>query len=644
MSDLFRTILIMSLSGSALALVLFAIKPLLRNRLPKSAQYYLWLVVIVAFLLPISQFAILSDQQAIPIPTVPTINDTVTRFVITQEEAYERFQTIPPVASGSASAYGWEQQALASLLTWATTYLVMLYPLGVLLFGLYYAVNYTIFMKLYRRRNRAASEEAYTILKALCKGPIPHLYQNPLASTPMLFGVFNPTIILPDQAYTTDQIRSILSHELVHLRRKDTFIKWLTLLVTTLHWFNPIVWFVVRREIERTCELACDEAVIRNLGMDEKQSYGDTLLFVSAESKLPRVVLAATMCEEQKNLKERLGSIMKSKQHTRIALILSAVLIFFAAGFVVALGVGNGNGGHATQTFAAEAPTRPSLSDAFGAGRPQPAGPEAELPAYITIRGAQFSTALTTLDLNRMALTNEELIPLRYMTNLTALWISNSQTALSDTSLTDLSPLAGLTNLTDLHLGGNQISDLTPLAGLTNLTALSLDMNQISDLSPLAGLTNLTGLGLGMNQISDITPLASLTNLTRLHLDGNQMSDLAPLAGLVNLTVLSLSGNRINDLSPLAGLTDLTYLWAGSNPLSDLGPLAGLTNLMSLSLYSNQISDLTPLAGLTNLSFLNLNENQIRDITPLAGLTNLDGVALDWNQISDWSTLARLFP
>ena len=53
---------------------------------------------------------------------------------------------------------------------------------------------------------------------------------------------------------------------------------------------------------------------------------------------------------------------------------------------------------------------------------------------------------------------------------------------------------------------------------------LQLDGNQISDVSPLASLTNLTDLDLGNNQISDVSPLASLTNLTDLGLYDNPLS------------------------------------------------------------------------------------------------------------------------
>ena len=80
-----------------------------------------------------------------------------------------------------------------------------------------------------------------------------------------------------------------------------------------------------------------------------------------------------------------------------------------------------------------------------------------------------------------------------------------------------------LSSLTKLILK-NKISDIKPLASLTNLTVLDLDNNQISDIKPLASLTNLTLLVLRNNQISDIKPLQSLTRLTELRLSGNPIA------------------------------------------------------------------------------------------------------------------------
>ena len=117
-------------------------------------------------------------------------------------------------------------------------------------------------------------------------------------------------------------------------------------------------------------------------------------------------------------------------------------------------------------------------------------------------------------------------------------------------NISDLTGLEFAIKLIRLNLGpefeqgrptnSNSVSDISPLAALTNLTELRLDHNQVSDISPLAALTNLTQLFLWNNSISNISPLAGLTNLTELRLDHNQVSDIAPLTALTNLTQLRL--------------------------------------------------------------------------------------------------------
>jgi Leucine-rich repeat (LRR) protein len=92
----------------------------------------------------------------------------------------------------------------------------------------------------------------------------------------------------------------------------------------------------------------------------------------------------------------------------------------------------------------------------------------------------------------------------------------------------------------------------------------------VRDLSPLAGLTNLTQVSLSYNQISDLTPLANLTNLSVLTLGNNQIVVLTPLMNLINLSYLSLQYNQIVDLSALVSNTgigsgDILYIW--NNPL-----------------------------------------------------------------------------
>ena len=110
-------------------------------------------------------------------------------------------------------------------------------------------------------------------------------------------------------------------------------------------------------------------------------------------------------------------------------------------------------------------------------------------------------------------------------------------------ALGDPIPAEKMATLTELHAPNAGISDLTGLEHATNLIRLGLgseylearnynvNSNSVSDVSALAGLTNLTWLDLNKNSISDISALAGLTNLTTLFLWSNSISDISALAG-----------------------------------------------------------------------------------------------------------------
>ena len=214
----------------------------------------------------------------------------------------------------------------------------------------------------------------------------------------------------------------------------------------------------------------------------------------------------------------------------------------------------------------------------------------------------------------------------------------------NDKGIRDLTGLEHATHAFWFTFERNQISDLSPLAGLENLSGLGLAGNQISDLSPLSELTSLTHLSIYFNpEITDLFPLVDLKNLEYISLIGNsEMSDISPLAGLVNLKTITIWGSPISDLSSLAGLKDLEILDICGSKASDISVLSKLTALKELYLVSNGISDVLPLSGLTNLTRLSLNENRISDVSPLAGLTNLKWLGLHHNSISDLSSLDAL--
>jgi hypothetical protein len=206
----------------------------------------------------------------------------------------------------------------------------------------------------------------------------------------------------------------------------------------------------------------------------------------------------------------------------------------------------------------------------------------------VSLADPNLETAVReALGLNQeTAITCEQALSLKELTARNPFW-----------NIRDLSGLEVFANLTSLDLGFfNDIGDITPIAGLTQLTFLNLGFNSISDIIPVTGLTQLTDLNLGFNSISDITPVTGLTQLTDLNVFGNSISDITPVAGLTQLTDLALGGHpSLSDITPVTGLTQLTDLNLQSSSISDITPVAGLTQLHTLSLRSNLINDLSPL-------------------------------------------------
>ena len=117
-----------------------------------------------------------------------------------------------------------------------------------------------------------------------------------------------------------------------------------------------------------------------------------------------------------------------------------------------------------------------------------------------------------------------------------------------------------------MEINDCNISDLTPLAELTQLEWLELVNNLISDLTPLQHLKGLEHLNLDANVIENVSPLAQLTRLELLYLENNNISDVSPLAGLTQLERLDLRNNSISDFSSLERLPDETFVRMVGNP------------------------------------------------------------------------------
>lgn len=111
---------------------------------------------------------------------------------------------------------------------------------------------------------------------------LPLLVHCPGLQVPMLAGVVHPVLMLPEHVEPNQMLDYALLHELIHHRRKDIWLKVVAIWAAAIHWFNPLVWLMIRH-VEQDMELACDEAALAILPLQEHRSYGETILHAAAQ-------------------------------------------------------------------------------------------------------------------------------------------------------------------------------------------------------------------------------------------------------------------------------------------------------------------------------------------------------------------------
>lgn len=328
MTGFLLTLLRLSLLGSVLGVVLMGVLHLLGRRISRAAGYYLWLLVLLRLCVPVwvdLPIPAYQDMATVTGTMVMTGQNTVT--LPAQPPTDQGGQTTPP-AQPVTPASGGEAVTAAPTVDWrailnAPALWFGLWAIGFVLSLGRYGRGYRRFARLVRRESHAPGRLALEVLQELDPGGKIALAVCPAIPCPMALGLLRPTVFLPEGVEDRGRLEDILRHELTHLRRRDLLYKWCAAVVTSLHWFNPLMP-VFRREMARRCELACDEAAAGNLSPEARRRYGETLLSLAADP--PKGLVVTTLCEEKEHLKERLVDLVKGTKRGPAALCLTLCL------------------------------------------------------------------------------------------------------------------------------------------------------------------------------------------------------------------------------------------------------------------------------------------------------------------------------
>lgn len=142
---------------------------------------------------------------------------------------------------------------------------------------------------------------------------VPDLLATQTVTSPFLFGVTQPRIVLPDALLgqlNEIELKAVLTHELVHWKHHDTWVGWLQVVGQSIYWFHPLVWWA-NRQIRHERECVCDEMVL-SLGRISPRHYGESILRVLTESRARSLVAGSLVgvFEPGAKLQNRLEDIM----------------------------------------------------------------------------------------------------------------------------------------------------------------------------------------------------------------------------------------------------------------------------------------------------------------------------------------------
>lgn len=334
-----------SLLGSLAILAMLVLKPLWRERYRAKTRCWLWLALAVFLLLPVD----FSVKNA-PVQAAPPKDYTL--FVGTDKTTIQSTDNLfgdMAEKSGQSPAQvrdtiiqrpvtNPEQKTTRYIPV--TTILFYGYLAGAAAFLLYQGVSYALFRRTVRRWKRDVSRADYASLLSDTARDLgvsaPEMIVCEAISTPAVTGLLRPRLLLPHEHYDVQELRYILRHELCHLKRRDMLLKLVLLAANAMHWFNPVVYLMLR-QADEDIELACDSAATDGLELPERAAYSRTLL-AAVQSSVR--ALPATTCfgGTVERLKRRITNVLGAQKKRGLGVVALVLALTLTAGCAVSWG------------------------------------------------------------------------------------------------------------------------------------------------------------------------------------------------------------------------------------------------------------------------------------------------------------------
>jgi beta-lactamase regulating signal transducer with metallopeptidase domain len=349
-----------SLSTGVIILIFFLLlkTPFIRNRYSAKWRMLLWLVIAVRLLIPFNMPLPFSQGQQIQIP-LPEVSFTISEQRVGPGQSTDHNQAAGQSAQIEQSAPAEtsilsEQSILAeqsnlteqSAPTVVTktidlqSVLLIAWGTGAIAFLLYHSFVYMAFIYSLRRyRIRYENPLLSEIVHEMHINRNINFYISRSVNSPIMIGLFRPSVILPPNNYEEDVLRVIIKHELTHFKRKDLIYKLIFLATNAVHWFNPMV-YALCYQANSDLELACDDAVVKNQNASYRKAYSFAIL--DAIKNQLGVAVSTNFKGGKKAMKERFKNILDTKPRKRGIIVFAILFAVIVTASLVVISVETG--------------------------------------------------------------------------------------------------------------------------------------------------------------------------------------------------------------------------------------------------------------------------------------------------------------
>ncbi len=338
-TNLFLSIFAISISISPVIIFLLLFTPFLNKRYAVKWKYLMWIVIAVRLTIPF--------HMNIPFPQVLIhVPEQITAPVETNHE--NNTGTILPIQSDNKPIDGnhgnaakiLPQTGQKPLKLTLLDLIAYLWLTGCLFFLSVHICSFLHYKRQIHKKGIVVEEEH--ILRQVCilsgelqMKPNVRILRYKEAESPMVIGFLKPVLVLPDCDYSRKELRFVLKHELVHVKRHDIYCKLFFVIANALHWFNPLI-YMMQKEAVIDMELSCDEKVIQQTAYAERKAYTETLFSTFSRQHKKGTVLTTQFYGGKKIMKRRFKNILTgSPKKNGLFLCICAVSITLISGMLV---------------------------------------------------------------------------------------------------------------------------------------------------------------------------------------------------------------------------------------------------------------------------------------------------------------------